>query len=193
MDSNSSDLESPLNVVLVGFMGVGKSAVGRRLARRLGRTFIDTDRWITDTAGMSIPEIFRQHGEQAFRDLESSAASDCAAKERLVVSTGGGLLGRPENRQVLAQSGILICLIATPEVILRRTYPWDGRPMLQTAPSPREAVEKLLADRSSWYSEVDLTVDTSDLTPTQVVDQLCEQLPSLFRTHAARSSTSPPD
>lgn len=168
-------------------MGTGKSVIGKRLARRLGRGFMDTDRWIRGEAGMGIPEIFREHGEHAFRELETSAARLVAKRRSLVVSTGGGMLGRDENVQLLRNNGVLICLAARPEVILARTAPWEGRPMLQTAANPREAVEKLLAERSERYALADWTVDTSDLTPNQVVDTICERLPSLYSIAATRS------
>jgi shikimate kinase len=179
--------DSDPNIILVGFMGTGKSVVGKRLARRLDREFLDTDRWIRAETGMSIPAIFRDHGEQAFRDMESAAARAITERRGLVVSTGGGILGRDENVELLRSSGVLVCLAARPEIILARTAPWEGRPMLKTAENPREAVEQLLAARADRYALADWTLDTSDLTPNQVVDTLCERLPSLYSIAATRS------
>lgn len=160
-------------------MGTGKSAVGRQLARRLRRDFLDTDQWIRLEAGMSIPEIFRQFGETAFRDLETAAARHIASRSGLVVSTGGGMLGRDENLKVLRSNGVLICLQARPEVLLERTKPWEGRPMLKTAANPRQAIERLLAERAPRYALADWTLDTSDMEIGQVVNTICEKLPSL--------------
>lgn len=160
-------------------MGTGKSAVGRQLARRLRREFLDTDQWIRGEAGMSIPEIFSRFGETAFRDLETDAARHVARSSGLVVSTGGGMLGRLENLELLRNNGVLICLKARPEVLLERTKPWEGRPMLKTAPDPRQAIERLLAERAPQYALADWTLDTSDMEIGQVVNTICEKLPSL--------------
>lgn len=160
-------------------MGTGKSAVGRQLARRLRRRFIDTDNWIRYEAGMTIPEVFERFGEDSFRDLETEAARMVSNEQRTVVSTGGGILGRDENVRLLRSHGVLICLQATPEVILERTAPWEGRPMLKSAPNPRQAVEQLLAARAERYALADWTLDTSGLQVDEVVNRICEKLPSL--------------
>jgi len=160
-------------------MGTGKSAVGRRLARRLQRPFFDTDAWIVEQAGMPIPQVFAAFGETAFRDLETEAAREVSRRQDLVVSTGGGILGRDENVELLRQNGRLLCLQARPEVILHRTQPWDSRPMLRTAPNPRQAVERLLEERAARYALADWSVDTSDLSVSEVVNRICAALPSL--------------
>jgi shikimate kinase len=176
-----------LNIVLVGFMGTGKSAVGRQLARRLRRRFLDTDNWIRCEGGMTIPELFERFGETAFRDLETQAAHAVAQEQRAVVSTGGGMLGREENVRLLQSNGVLIGLQARPEVILERTAPWEGRPMLKTAADPQQAVEQLLLARSEQYARADWTLDTSELRVEEVVDQICEKLPSLSAIARTRS------
>jgi len=160
-------------------MGTGKSAVGRQLARRLRRDFLDTDQWIRIEAGLSIPDIFSRYGEKAFRDLETAAARHVAESSGLVVSTGGGMLGRDENVELLRSNGVLICLQATPEVLLERTKPWEGRPMLKTAADPRQAIETLLDERRPRYALADWTLDTSDMEIRQVVNRICEKLPFL--------------
>lgn len=177
----------PASVILVGFMGAGKSAVGRRLARRLGLPFLDTDAWIVRNAGKSIPRIFMEEGEPAFRDLETSAAAAIAGGPARVVATGGGILGRDENLRLLRRAGVLICLHASPEEILARTAPWENRPMLRTAPDPRQAVERLLAERAPRYALADWCLDTTGLRPDEVVERLCERLPSLYPIAATRS------
>lgn len=128
---------------------------------------------------MSIPEIFSRFGETAFRDLETAAARYVASRTGLVVSTGGGILGRDQNVELLKTNGALICLQARPEVLLERTKPWDGRPMLKTAADPRQAIEQLLAERAPRYALADWTLDTSDMEIGQVVNRICEKLPSL--------------
>lgn len=179
------------NVVLVGFMGTGKSAVGRALARRLRRSLVDTDAWITAEASMPIPTLFAEFGEKAFRDLETEAARHVSEPAGLVVSTGGGILGRDANVELLRAGGVLVCLSARPEVILKRTAPWENRPMLKTAADPAEAVERLLAERAPRYALADWTLDSSGLTIPQVVDRICERLPSLFQDWTTRSGSAP--
>lgn len=174
------------NVVLVGFMGTGKSAVGRLLARRLRRRFFDTDAWIVREAGIPIPEIFHDYGEQAFRDLETEAARAASGLRERVVSTGGGILGRDENLELLRKGGVLICLQARPEVILARTAPWESRPMLRTAANPRLAVEQLLAERAPRYALADWSLDTSDVSLEAAVEQITARLPSLYQHRGER-------
>jgi shikimate kinase len=173
--------------VLVGFMGTGKSTVGRALARRLRRPFFDTDAWAECEAGMRISQLFSEFGEQAFRDVETLAAEEVARRRRLVVSTGGGILGREHNVALLRASGVLICLTASPDEILRRTTPWESRPLLRDAADPRLAVETLLAERASLYAQADWCLDTSVLPIPELVNQICEKLPSLFRAHSTPS------
>jgi shikimate kinase len=175
------------NVVLVGFMGTGKSAVGRALARRLRSRLLDTDAWIEREAGVSIPQIFEFGGEEVFRDYETQAARHVSQPRGLVVSTGGGILGRAENRELLRKGGVVVCLTARPDVILERTAPWDRRPMLRTAPTPREAVERLLKERAPLYAEADWSIDTSDFTVDQVAERICAELPSLYPIVNTRS------
>jgi shikimate kinase len=153
-----------MNIVLVGFMGTGKSAVGAHLAQALGWPFLDTDALIEERAGCRIAEIFARAGEPGFREQESAVVAEAAAQDRVVIATGGGVLGRDENVSRLKANGRLVCLTARPEVILERTHPWGDRPLLGTASDPRQAVERLLRDRAPRYALADLTIDTSDMT-----------------------------
>jgi shikimate kinase len=163
-------------IVLVGFMGTGKSAVGRELAARLERAFVDTDEQIAAAAAQTIPEIFASEGESGFRDRETAVVRSLLGHPTAVIATGGGILGRHENIQILRTIGPLVCLTARPEVILERTRPWTERPLLAGAAAPAELVGTLLRERATRYALADMTVDTSDLTVEQVVDEICRGL-----------------
>jgi shikimate kinase len=163
-------------IILVGFMGTGKSVVGKRLAERLGRPFVDTDALIVEAAGQTIPRIFAAEGEAGFRERETAVLRDLASTDGAVVATGGGVLGREENVLLLRGMGPLICLTAHPERILERTRPWSDRPMLAGAADPRLAVEQLLGERAAHYARADFTIDTSDRTVEEVVDEICRVL-----------------
>ena len=173
------DLASKKNIVLVGFMGTGKSVIGRLLSQRLHRRRFDTDAWVVAEAGMPIAEIFERFGEQAFRDMETLAARQVSTPRRLVVSTGGGILGRDENVELLRSGGRLVRLHARPEVILERTRPWTRRPLLASAADPLETIRQLLAEREPRYALADWSIDTSDLALEDVVERICAKLPSL--------------
>lgn len=175
------------NIILVGFMGTGKSSIGRMLGLRLRRQYFDTDHWVEDRAGMSIPELFAAKGEAAFRDLETDAARELSHLSNCVISTGGGILGRDENVEILREGGVLICLKARPEVILARTAPWESRPLLRDAPDPKARIEEMLAERAPRYALADWTIDSSELTKHQVVNKICAELPSLYRAIATKS------
>ncbi|MCS7040296.1 MAG: AAA family ATPase, partial [Caldilineales bacterium] len=119
MNSNSATA-SPPNLVLTGFMGTGKTAVGRAVAARLGRPFVDMDEWIARRAGMSIAEIFARQGEGAFRAMEAELVRELAGQRGLVIATGGGALVDPTNRETFCRTGLVICLTASVEAILAR-------------------------------------------------------------------------
>jgi len=147
------------NIVLVGFMGSGKSSVGAELARRLGRELIDTDEIIERSSGATIPELFAQRGETAFRDLESEAVREAAARRGVVISTGGGAILRLENLRALRESGTVVYLRATPESIHDRVRGETHRPLLQVA-DPTARIRELLQAREPYYAQADAIVDT---------------------------------
>ena len=157
------------NVVLIGFMGTGKTSTGRALAQRLGRAFVDLDRMIEEEAGRSIPEIFASEGEAAFRALEREAVRRTAKRRALVISTGGG---------TVKENGAIICLTASVDVVLARTAHVGDRPVLDAkdAGDRRQAVADLMAERRELYDVADYSVDTSDLSPLQVVDDIAGYL-----------------
>jgi shikimate kinase len=170
-----------VDILLVGFMGTGKSVVGKRLAARLGRRFVDLDEAIADTAGRSIPEIFAAEGEAGFRERETAALQALVEEapepgEERVIATGGGVLGRDENLALLRRLGTLVCLTARPAVILERTRPWRDRPLLAGAPDPAAVVERLLAERAPRYALADRAIDTSERDVEEVVEEICRAL-----------------
>lgn len=170
LDMNDEAQSFP-NIVLTGFMGTGKSTVGRLLARKLGHTFLDLDELIEREAGMAIKDIFASFGEERFRELEAEAIERLAAGSlgtRLVVSTGGGAVVRKENRALLKGFGVLVCLTASRDEILRRVGNRADRPLL--AGADREAkLDLLLEQRQEAYRECDLEVDTTGRRPEEVV------------------------
>jgi len=161
------------NLILVGFMGTGKTAVGRAAAERLGFAYVDTDDLIEQEAGKTIARIFAEDGEPHFRDLESEAIRSLVRLERHVVATGGGCVLRDENWEAMRQAGLVVCLTARPEVILERTRAESHRPLLRTA-DPMARIRELLDYRAAFYARADLSVDTSDLTVAEVVQRVLE-------------------
>ncbi len=148
------------HVVLVGQMGVGKTTVGRRLARELQRPFADADEQLELRAGRTIPAIFRDDGEQAFRRLESEVLADLLGRPHpLVVAAGGGVVTRPENRALLRRQAFVVWLRASPGFLEDRADP-THRPLLTGDPDPAATLARLIAARAPLYEEVaDATVD----------------------------------
>lgn len=162
------------NVVLIGFMGTGKTSTGRILAQRLGRAFVDIDAKIEEEAGRSISEIFAAEGEAAFRAIEKAMVRRMAARRGLVISTGGGTVKDTANVAELKKNGAIVCLTATVDAVLARTAHVGDRPVLdrKDAGDRRRAVEDLMAERRALYEVADYSVDTSELSPLQVVDDI---------------------
>ncbi len=157
------------NIVLVGFMGSGKSTVGKRLAKALAWDFYDTDNVIGEVTDLSVTEIFRRHGETRFRSEESIVVARLSKLERVVIATGGGTVLNPLNRQALARNGVVISLYATLDAILSRIGHRNDRPLLK---GPREEIEELWAERQKYYAQADYTVDTSEKDIDQVVNEI---------------------
>jgi len=166
-----SDMKADRNIVLIGFMGTGKTSVGIRLAEMLGMTFVDTDDLIEKDSGMIISDIFSKMGEDYFRDLESSIIERVSKLERQVIATGGGAVKREKNLQNLKSSGIVFCLYASPEVILQRTSGYDHRPLLQVD-DPISKINEILREREQFYAKADYRIDTSELSIDQVADKI---------------------
>ena len=154
---------SPPNMILTGFMGTGKTAVGREVAARLGRPFVDLDDLIVQRAGKPIPEIFAQDGEPAFRALEAAICADMGASAGLVIATGGGAVVNPASREALTAGGTVICLETDLETILQRVGQGDDRPML-SSPDRVARIRELLAVRADTYAALPHHLDTTHLS-----------------------------
>ena len=174
------------NIVLIGFMGVGKSSTGKILATKLGAAFIDMDTVIEDEEGISIPEIFAKYGEDYFRKKEADLVARVSKRQDTVISTGGGTIKNAQNLKNLQNSGIVVSLTADVDTILERTSHRGDRPVLDKADKGdrRAAIEKLLTEREGMYSQADFAVDTSDKSPLQVVDCIIRRLKARGAFHA---------
>ena len=166
-----------MNIILTGFMGTGKTAVGKRLAKRLGWKFIDIDEQIEVIAKMPIAKIFSERGETVFRRLERRHINRVIHGHHQVIATGGGAFIDPVNRGRLRASGTVICLTARAHVILERV----GRkistlPMLSGRTDPLSRIRRLLTKRAAVYAQADLTLDTSHRSIDDVVEQLWQKL-----------------
>lgn len=162
------------NLILIGFMGTGKTSLGKLLANRLGRGFVDLDQKIERDAGMTIPKIFELHGEKYFRELEKKAVREVSERKNLVIATGGGTVKDAENVRLLKNSGVIICLTTEPEEIFRRTERRGERPLLDKNDQRLETIKKLLAEREIFYSQADYTIDTTNWSPLQIMNDICE-------------------
>ncbi len=162
------------NVALVGFMGTGKTTIGRLVARQLGFELVDTDHLIEERSGESIPSLFARHGEPVFRDLERRVLDELADRTGLVIATGGGLVCQPGNLDHLRQHALIFCLWATPETIWQRVGHQTHRPLLQV-PDPQAEIARLLALREPWYRQADVLVNSGLRTPREVASLIAPQ------------------
>ena len=159
------------NIVLVGFMGTGKSAVGRVIAQKLEFHFIDTDDVIERTSKAKISDIFAEHGEDYFRDLESQAVKSVALMKNQVVATGGGVVLRSSNIDLLRTGGPIFCLNATPKAIWDRVRSSRSRPLLR-GPEPLKKIETLLDKRAPYYALADHQIETTGVSVDRVADEI---------------------
>lgn len=164
-------------VFLIGFMGAGKSTVGKLLADRLGFRFVDLDAAIEARAGRSIAEIFAEDGEPAFRAMEHEALLEYAGESGLVVACGGGVVVEHANRAVLRESGTVVYLRVTAEEALARIGDRSTRPLLSATGGGEIAATMLLRARGALYSSTaDITIDTVGSEPKSIVDRIIEAL-----------------
>lgn len=172
-----------MNITLIGFMGTGKTTVGRRLAKRLGWPLVDLDEVIVSAAKKSIPAIFAEHGEPVFRRLEHRAILKILHQDQQVIATGGGAFIDPGNRRFLKAIGPVICLTAAPKIILQRVrQSLPSRPLLAGGPSLSQ-IQQLLAQRAAAYAKADLTIDTSGLSVDEIVERIWDAIgPSISKS-----------
>lgn len=170
-------------LVLVGMMGAGKTTVGRRLASRFGLPFFDADVEIEVAhAGMTIPEIFREHGEPYFRDGEARVIARLLDGGPCVIATGGGAWMREETRRRIRAKGVSMWLKADSDVLLRRVKRRTDRPLLQTA-DPAATIDQLVAERYPVYAEAELTVLSRDVPHDRIVDECIAALAAYLPAH----------
>lgn len=167
------------SVVLVGLMGCGKSAIGRRLASKLSLPFVDADEEIEKAAGMSIEEIFADHGEPYFRDGERKVLSRLLRSGPQVLATGGGAFMNEETRAAIAENGISIWLRAELPLLVRRVGRRGNRPLLKNA-EPEEVLRNLMTTRYPVYAKADMTVESRDVPHDVIVGEIVERLHHAF-------------
>ena len=164
-----------MNILLTGFMGAGKTTVGKKLAKRLGYFFIDTDREIEKEQGCSITEIFKYGGEECFRDLETDILQKLQTKQNLVIATGGGMVLRNENRSLMQSLGTRVYLKVELQELMRRLKKDKKRPLLQKS-KPEEHILEMLQQRKSIYEEAECIIDTTNLSPHQMVTEIIRKI-----------------
>lgn len=165
------------NIALIGFMGVGKTAVGKLLAKKLGRKFIEMDALIELKAGKSIPKIFQQDGEIAFRELEIRVTKEVAGGENVVIACGGGIVLNKINIDRLREKGKIVYLTASPKAILKRVASEKGQRPLLEVDDPALAIRNLLKFRKPFYERAaDVTINTAKLDIDAVAEQIIAKL-----------------
>jgi len=162
------------NLALIGFMGTGKTTVGRLVAESLHFDFLDTDELIQSSTGRSVAEIFSREGESAFRALEHRVVNELAARGQTVISTGGGLPTNGDNLAALKTHALVICLWASTEQIWERVHLQTHRPLLQ-GPDPQTKIRELLAERKQFYLQADVLVNTDQRSVREVAQQIIHQ------------------
>ncbi|MEW6107795.1 MAG: shikimate kinase [Nitrospirota bacterium] len=161
------------NIVLTGFMGTGKTAVGRELSRILNMKLVDVDTEIELSQKMTINDIFKNYGESRFREIETEMIKKIADEQNIIISTGGGAVLKSENIEVLRKNGVIFCLNANPETILERTSLSEERPLLKVD-DPMTKIKELLDYRRPFYEKAGITIETDDKTPLEVAEEIIE-------------------
>lgn len=176
------------NIYLIGLMGVGKTTIGKQLAKALRRPFYDSDKVIEDTMGVDIPTIFSYEGEEGFRQREQATIKELTAIQGIVLATGGGSVLRKENREALKSSGFVVYLHCSIDKILYRTRHDTQRPLLRTD-NPRKRLQTLLAQRDPLYLEcADFKIDSGTLPGKTVVKTILQQYQAALENHESIAS-----
>lgn len=163
------------NIVLTGFMGTGKTSIATELSSMIGLQIVDMDTEIEKEQGITINEIFSQFGEPRFRDIETEMAQKVGRMNGKIISTGGGVVLRRENIDLLRENGFIVCLTASPQTVLKRTSSSDERPLLKVE-DPLKKIQELLDHRMPFYKNADVMIDTENKTPRQVAEEIIERL-----------------
>jgi shikimate kinase len=170
------------NIILIGFMGTGKSTIGRNLSQTFGYPLVDTDQLIVEQQGRSIPTIFKENSEEAFRDMETELLKSFIKHSGHIIATGGGIIGRPENRQLLRELGYVVWLIAHPTEILKRTSRNANRPLLDND-DPEKTIHDLLRVRTPLYrNAAHIGIETDNLSFDEVTTGIIESARYHFGT-----------
>ncbi|WP_232699630.1 shikimate kinase [Brevibacillus daliensis] len=165
-------MEKRNNIILIGFMGTGKTTVGVELAHKLGSTARDLDAEIVATVGKSIPEIFAEHGEKGFRDWESKILAQLIQEDNQIIITGGGAVLRAENVRLMKEGCYVVALTATEDEIIRRVSQDENRPLL--AGNVKERVRTLLVERAGAYDFAHIQIDTTGKSIENIVEFIVE-------------------
>ncbi|MDD5428932.1 MAG: shikimate kinase [Candidatus Omnitrophica bacterium] len=159
------------NIVLVGFMGTGKTTIATQLANKLGMRYVSTDSLIEEREKRTINEIFTKSGEDYFRDVESAVIGEISRMDGQVIDAGGGAVIREENMANFRSNGVVICLTADEQTIMERTKKYKHRPLLNVE-DPKLKIRSLLAKRAPFYAKADHFIDTGKFTARQVIEKI---------------------
>jgi len=168
------------NIALVGFMGTGKSTVGQIVASMLNFDFLDTDEMIEDISGKRVTDIFASEGEERFREYEKMVVQELKSVKGAVISTGGGLITRPENLASLKEHALIVCLWCSPETIYRRVGHQSHRPLLRVE-NPLETIRQLLNERAPTYRQADVLLNSEFRKPREVATHVVHQFRSVAK------------
>lgn len=171
-------LDKVTNIVLVGPMGSGKTSVGRRLACVLKRDFFDSDFEIVARTGVAIDHIFDVEGEEGFRNRETSMLTDLCEISNIVIATGGGIVIRPENRELLKHNSFVVYLSSSVEQLVARTVRSKSRPLLERSTNREQTIKDILKARESFYQEVaDIVIDTTGKKLYAIINEITKSIP----------------
>ncbi|MDB3869918.1 shikimate kinase [Candidatus Thioglobus sp.] len=170
-------LDKLTNIVLVGPMGSGKTSVGRRLACVLKRDFFDSDFEIVARTGVSIDHIFDVEGEEGFRNRETSMLTDLCEISNIVIATGGGIVIKPENRELLKHNSFVVYLSSSVEQLVARTARSKSRPLLERSTNREQTIKDILEARESFYQEVaDIVIDTTGKKLYAIINEITKSI-----------------
>ena len=171
-------LDKVTNIVLVGPMGSGKTSVGRRLACVLKRDFFDSDFEIVARTGVAIDHIFDVEGEEGFRNRETSMLTDLCEISNIVIATGGGIVIKPENRELLKHNSFVVYLSSSVEQLVNRTARSKSRPLLERSTNREQTIKDILEARESFYQEVaDIVIDTTGKKLYAIINEITKSIP----------------